>query len=167
MTADNTVVRTRIESDDIKFRQKGLGGGILRKIRVRLAQLSSRETMAGNIYRFQLGKKETEHNRWLIAALGNEGCHAQDFELKLREYCAAPSLLRFGYWVVGIKIGFISRLLGKKAMLKAGIWAEKKAVEYYDRVLGEIDWPEDIRVVIERDRADELVHIQRWQKLLG
>jgi len=42
----------------------------------------------------------------------------------------------------------------------------KKAVHHYDELLKTINWDEDTRIVIEKNRSDEYGHINRWKKLL-
>ncbi|MBU2559763.1 demethoxyubiquinone hydroxylase family protein [archaeon] len=122
--------------------------------------------MAVNIYKFQITKKESELNRHLIAAMANEMTHVQDFQVKLFEYGWKPSMLRWGYWVVGFVFGFFSRLFGKKAILKTGIWVETKAVHHYGELIRKVDWDEDTRRIIEKDQADEHGHVNRWRGLL-
>jgi demethoxyubiquinone hydroxylase (CLK1/Coq7/Cat5 family) len=122
--------------------------------------------MASNIYRFQITKEDSELNRQLIAAMCNEMTHLQDFQVKLYEYGMHPSKLRFAYWIVGFCFGFFSRLRGKKAVLKTGIWVESKAVDHYAELLRTIDWDDDTRRIIEKDQADEHGHINRWKALL-
>ena len=70
------------------------------------------------------------------------------------------------YWIVGFCFGFGSRLIGKKAILKTGIWVETKAINHYSELLETIDWDDDSRKMIEKDRADENGHIKRWEKIL-
>jgi len=59
--------------------------------------------------------------------------------------------------------GFSSRLMGKKRILKTGIWVETKAVKHYKELLETIEWDEDTRRIVEKDQADEHGHIARWQ----
>jgi demethoxyubiquinone hydroxylase (CLK1/Coq7/Cat5 family) len=68
--------------------------------------------------------------------------------------------------MVGFVFGFGSRILGKKAMLKTGIWVESKAVHHYAQLLEGVDWDDETRKVIEKDQADEDGHISRWKALL-
>ena len=96
----------------------------------------------------------------------NEMGHYQDFQIKLYEYGFKPSKLRWAYWFVGFAFGFGSRLLGKKVMLKTGIWVESKAVKHYAELLKTIDWDDETRKVIEKDQADEDGHINRWKAML-
>jgi len=97
----------------------------------------------------------------------NEMTHYQDFQVKLYEFGFKPSLIRWTYWIVGFIFGFGSRTLGKKAILKTGIWVETKAVQHYAELLETIDWDEDTRRIIEKDQADEDGHINKWRTLLG
>jgi demethoxyubiquinone hydroxylase (CLK1/Coq7/Cat5 family) len=96
----------------------------------------------------------------------NEMTHYQDFQVKLLEYGFRPSILRWAYWIVGFVFGFGSRLLGKKMILKTGIWVETKAVHHYGELLSSTDWDEDSRKIIEKDQADEYGHVNRWKSLL-
>ena len=66
----------------------------------------------------------------------------------------------------GFTFGIVSRLMGRKAILKTGIWVETKAVNHYSELLETIEWDEDTRKIIEKDQADEYGHINRWKKML-
>lgn len=163
---DISVIRPEMRQGDFKLRGQGLPPDRLKRIKEGLHTLHTLETMAVNIYKFQITKKESELNLQLIGAMGNEMTHLQDFQIKLFEYGFKPSMLRWLYWIVGFKFGFFSRLLGTKAILKTDIWVEKKAVRHYDELLREIDWDEETRKIIEKDQADEFGHIKRWEAFL-
>jgi ubiquinone biosynthesis monooxygenase Coq7 len=102
-----------------------------------------------------------------MAAMCNEMTHVQDFQVKLYEYGCTPSILRFFYWWVGFAFGLGSRLLGRRAMLKTGVWVETKAVHHYAQLLAAVDWDADSRKIIEKDQADEDGHISRWKNMLA
>ena len=138
----------------------------LKDIKKGLLTLHTLELMAQTIYKFQITKERSEFNRQLIAAMCNEMTHYQDFQVKLYEYGMKPCLLRWVYWIAGFVFGFFSRLLGKKAMLKTGIWVESKAVHHYAELLETIEWDDETRKVIEKNQADEDGHISRWKSLL-
>ena len=138
----------------------------LRAIKKGLKTLHTLELMAVTIYRFQLSKERDELNRQLVAALCNEMTHYQDFQVKLYEYGMRPSPVRWAYWMVGFCFGFFSKLMGRKAILRTGIWVENKAVHHYGELLETIEWDEDSRRVIEKDRSDENGHLERWRSLL-
>lgn len=123
--------------------------------------------MAANIYKFQITKEPSELNRQIIAAMCNEMTHIQDFQVKLYEYGFKLSIFRIAYWMLGFVLGFGSRILGKKAILKTGVWVESKAVKRYAELLNNVDWDEQTRKIIEKDQADEDGHINRWKNMLA
>jgi ubiquinone biosynthesis monooxygenase Coq7 len=163
---DISIVRPQMRNDDFKMRNQGVEPARLEAIKKGLLTLHTLELMATTIYRFQITGENCDLNRQLIAAMCNEMTHYQDFQVKLYEYGFKPSLIRWAYWCVGFTFGFFSRLLGRKAILKTGIWVEAKAVHHYAELLKTIDWDEDTRKVIEKDQADENGHINKWKKLL-
>jgi ubiquinone biosynthesis monooxygenase Coq7 len=163
---DISIIRPEMRDADFKLRGEGMPADRLKAIKKGLLTLHTLELMAMTIYKFQLTAHRSELNRQLIAAMCNEMGHYQDFQIKLYEFGFKPWKLRWAYWFVGFAFGFGSRLLGKKAMLKTGIWVESKAVTHYGHLLAEIDWDEDTRKVIEKDAADEDGHINRWKAML-
>lgn len=156
-----------MKNEQVSFRGNGSAPERLKAIKKGLLTLHTLELMAQTIYKFQITKEPSDLNRQLIAAMLNEMTHYQDFQVKLYEYSFKPCPCRAAYWVVGFVFGFGSRLLGKKMMLRTGIWVETKAVHHYAKLLKEIDWDDDTRKIIEKDAADETGHINRWKKLLG
>ncbi len=163
---DISIIRPEMRQRDLKLRGQGMPLDRLKRIEKGLHSLHTLETMAVNIYKFQITKKESELNLQLVGAMSNEMTHLQDFQIKLFEYGFKPSKLRWLYWIVGFKFGLFSLLLGTKAILQTGIWVEKKAVRHYDLLLREIDWDEETRKIIEKDQADEYGHIKRWKAFL-
>jgi demethoxyubiquinone hydroxylase (CLK1/Coq7/Cat5 family) len=163
---DISIIRPEMRIEDLKKRGEGLSLEEKKGIKKGLQTLHTLETMAVNIYKLQISKKPNELNLQLITAMGNEMTHLQDFQVKLFEYGFKPRKLRFLYWIVGFSLGFNSRLLGSKAILKTGIWVEKKAVRHYSELLRDIKWDEETRRIIEKDQADEEGHINRWRRLL-
>ncbi|MEK6546462.1 MAG: demethoxyubiquinone hydroxylase family protein [Nitrospinota bacterium] len=167
MDYDISIIRPNLQAKDFKIRGKDFPLERTREIRKELIALHTLETMAANIYKFQITKEASEHNRQLITAMCNEMTHIQDFQVKLYEYSGKPSKMRWAYWIVGFVFGFFSRLIGTKAILKTGLWVETKAVQHYNELLKTVNWDEDTRSVIEKNQADEYGHLKRWQKLLG
>lgn len=164
---DISIVRPQLKHDDFKMRGRDIEPARLKAIKKGLLTLHTLELMATTIYRFQITSEKNELNQQLIAAMCNEMTHYQDFQVKLYEFGFKPNPLRWAFWIVGFTFGFGSRLLGRKALLKTGIWVESKAVQHYAELLETIDWDEDTRKVIEKDQADEDGHINRWRTLLG
>ena len=163
---DISIIRPQLNIGDFKMRGQGMEPARLAAIKKGLLALDTLELMASTIYRFQITKEDSELNCQLIAAMCNEMTHYQDFHVKLYEYGFRPSLIRWAYWCVGFTFGFVSRLLGKKAILKTGIWVETKAVHHYAELLRTIEWDDETRKVVEKDQADEDGHINRWKALL-
>ena len=163
---DISVIRPQMHSEDFKTRGQGMESTRLEAINKGLLALHTLELMAATIYRFQITRENCEFNRQLIAAMCNEMTHYQDFQVKLYEFGFKPSIIRWAYWIVGFTFGFGSRLLGRKAILKTGIWVETRAVHHYNELLNTIDWDEDTCKVIEKDQADENGHINRWKSFL-
>ena len=103
---DVSIIRPQIHSEDIQLRGQGMSSARMRGIKKGLLTLHKLEGVAVNIYRFQITKRASEHNRQLIAAMCNEMTHLQDFEVKLFEYGWRPSKLRWAYLIVGFTLGF-------------------------------------------------------------
>ena len=166
MDYDISVIRPQMRSEDFTMRGQEMKPVRLKAIRNGLLTLHTLELMATTIYRFQITKKNCKLNHQLIAAMCNEMTHYQDFQVKLYEYGFKPSIFRWTYWFVGFFLGFLSRLMGKSAILKTGIWVETKAVHHYAELLDTIDWDQDTRKIIEKNQADENGHVSNWRKLL-
>lgn len=163
---DVSVLRPVVTHDQVALRGRSLSPEALKKVKKALRTLHSLEIMAVNAYRFAITKADEPINRNLIAAMLNEMTHVQDFTVKLYEYGLTPSLFRWAWWIVGFGFGFGSRILGKKAILKTGVFVETKAVHHYSQLLCAAEWDEATRKVIEKDQADEDGHIQMWTHLL-
>ena len=164
MSYDISIIRPQTLFDEVKMRGQGVSFENLKRIKKALLSLHCLEMTATSIYRYQISKKNTEHNHQLIAAMYNEMTHYQDFQLQIFEYDWRPKILRLGYWFAGFCI--VSRMMGEKAVLRVGIWVESRAVKDYARLLREVNWDEDTRRVIEKNQADEKGHVRRWEKLL-
>jgi demethoxyubiquinone hydroxylase (CLK1/Coq7/Cat5 family) len=164
---DISIIRPQMADKDFRLRILPADPEKSKNLKNALIAFHNLETMAANIYRFQITKAPTEMNRQLIAAMGNEMTHLQDFQVKLYEYGLRPSILCPAYQFLGFVFGFVSRLLGPKAVLKIGIWVETKAVKHYAELLETVDWDEQTRKMIEKDQADEDGHVSRWKSSLG
>ncbi len=163
---DISIIRPELREADFHLRGSDMSKPRLAAIRKGLRTLHTLELMALTIYRYQITKEPDDLNRQLIAAMCNEMGHYQDFTVKLYEFGFRPSCLRWAYWLVGFSFGFGSRLLGRRATLKTGVWVESKAVAHYAELLESIDWDEETRRVVEKNQADEDGHIRRWRRAL-
>ena len=164
---DIAIIRPEMRSEDFNLRGRDMPLSRLKGIKKGLLALHTLELMASTIYKFQITTAQDELNRQLIAAMCNEMAHYQDFQVKLYEYGWRPAKLRWAYWIVALVFGLGSRLLGRKAILKTGIWVETKAVHHYKELLETIDWDDETRRIVEKDQADEDGHIARWKGLLA
>lgn len=167
MAIDIDVIRPEMRDGDVRMRAGTVAGDRLKRIAKGLRTLHTLEVMAVNIYRHQIPGRSGELARALVAAMCNEMTHVQDFQVKLFEYGLRPSPLRWAYAVVGWAFGTFSRLRGERAILETGIWVETKAVAHYGELLETIEWDEDTRRVVEKNRADEVGHVNRWKALLA
>ena len=163
---DISIIRPAMRDKDFKLRGEGYSPDRCKAIKKALLTLHTLELMASTIYKFQITTERSEMNRQLIAAMCNEMGHYQDFQIKLYEYGFKPSKFRWAFWLVGFAFGFGSRLLGKRAILKVGVFVESKAVHHYAELLRTIEWDDETRKVVEKDQADEDGHINRWKALL-
>jgi ubiquinone biosynthesis monooxygenase Coq7 len=167
MGYDITIIRPQMRREDFAIRGRDFDESRRNALRKALRTLHTLELMAQTIYRFQITSEPTELNRQLIAAMCNEMTHFQDFQVKLYEFGFTPSILRPAYLVVGFLFGFLSRLRGKAAILKTGIWVETKAVHHYAELLATVPWDDETRKVVEKDSADEDGHIETWKRFLA
>lgn len=159
-------IRSVIEPEDIFIRKNSIDPSQLKKIRAGLKKLHTFELLAVNIYKFQITSEKSDLNQTVIQAMGNEMSHVQDYQIKLYEYGSKPDPLRWAFWIAGMIIGRGSRLLGKKTMLKAGIWTEEKAVSDYQKIIESAQWDEKTLAVIKRNLNDEHHHIEILQSYL-
>jgi demethoxyubiquinone hydroxylase (CLK1/Coq7/Cat5 family) len=166
MSNESPVIRPEVRIDNVRPLGRDYPQERRKQLRKALTTLHTNEVMAVNIYKAQISAKPCELNTQLAAAMFNEMTHMQDFQLKLYEYGFKPSRLRWAPWVAGYVFGFGSRLLGPRRILKTGIWAETKAIEHYGRLLKAADWDEETRSILEKDRADEVAHLERWESFL-
>jgi ubiquinone biosynthesis monooxygenase Coq7 len=158
-------IRKAIKPEDIYFRGGAVDPSQLTRIRTGLRKLHTFEIMAVNIYKFQITSQQDDFNQMIIQAMANEMAHVQDFQIKLYEYGGKPNPLRWAFWIVGMVIGLGSRLLGKKTILKAGIWTEQKAVTDYQKVIDSVQWDTETLAVIKQNMDDEYHHIETLQSL--
>lgn len=167
MADSDLVIRPELRLRDIHERGVGYPVARLDAIKKAMQKLHTLETMAVNIYKYEITSERDALNTQLVAAMANEMTHLQDFQTKLYEYGLRPRKTRFAFWLVGFFLGAGSRLLGPRRILKTNIWAEKKAVLEYQHFLRDVEWDEETRPLVAKDGADEESHVERWAGLLG
>lgn len=166
MTDNDAIIRPEMQPAEVRQRGSGYSAERLRSIERTLKKLHMLETMAVSIYKYEINSKRTTLDIYLTAAMANEMTHLQDFQIKLYEYGFRPSKMRLGYWIVGCFLGFGSRLLGPRRVLKTDVWSEQKAVVEYTRFLLDVEWDEETRPMVAKNLADEEGHAGRWSHLL-
>jgi demethoxyubiquinone hydroxylase (CLK1/Coq7/Cat5 family) len=166
MGHDTKIIRPGMRDADVRIRAGSASAAGLERIKRGLLTLHTLELMAVSIYEHQITRESSELNRALIAAMCNEMTHLQDFQVKLYEYGWRPARLRWAYGIVGWCFGTFSRLMGPETILKTGVWVETKAVHHYGELLGTIPWDDDTRAIVEKNRADEYAHVERWKSML-
>ena len=167
MAEEDQVIRPELRFKDVHERGEGYPAERLKALKQAMQKLHALETMAVNIYKYEITSERGALNIQLVAAMANEMTHLQDFQTKLYEYGLRPRKTRFAFWLVGFALGTGSRLLGPRRILTTNIWAEKKAVLDYRRFLREVEWDEETRLFVAKDGADEESHVERWTQLLG
>jgi len=163
---DVGIIRPEMRVEQVKARGGDYSRDRRGAVRRGLRTLHTLEIMAATIYKCQTSATPSALNTHLTAAMCNEMTHMQDFQTKLYEHGFKPSKLRWRYWMVGYVLGLGSRTLGKRCLLRTGIWTEAKAVHHYAKLLAGVEWDAETRAIIEKDQADESGHIERWKNLL-
>ena len=80
MTEDDQVIRPELRFRDIHERGKGYPAARLKAIKQAMQKLHALETMAVNIYMYEITSKRNALNIQLVAAMANEMTHLQDFQ---------------------------------------------------------------------------------------
>lgn len=163
---DIAIIRPEMRANQIRDRRATTSRVERVALRKALQTFHTLEIMATKVYACQISREPCSLNISLTAAMCNEMTHMQDFQTKIYENGLRPSRLRWMYWIVGYVLGVGSRLLGRRSVLRTGVWVETKAVRHYARLLDSVDWDAETRAMIEKDQADESGHIEHWQSLL-
>ncbi|MBN1893827.1 demethoxyubiquinone hydroxylase family protein [bacterium] len=153
-----------MRDSDVTAGRKAVSGTDRKTLRRALRTLHRLEIMAVNIYKHQIPCRDENLNRRLISAMANEMSHVQDFQILLYEFRFKPSLLRSAFWIIGLFLGMGSRLAGREAVLKTGVWTESKAIRHYTELIGSIRWDPKSLEVLRRDLRDEEAHLSLWKK---
>ena len=125
------------------------------------------ERAATAIYKAQLGAfKQKEAVEKFSFAVANEQEHADDLKARVVELGGkvTPTGGFFGF--AGTMLAWATRLLGKKAMMKADLWVERKAVNDYGAFLKKVDFDEKSAKLLKKNIEDEKLHIKNWTETL-
>jgi demethoxyubiquinone hydroxylase (CLK1/Coq7/Cat5 family) len=127
------------------------------------------ERAATAIYKAQAGafRGNTAVHETFKAAMANEQEHADGLRARVAELKGRLSFLGWLFALGGMKIGFITRIMGKKRMMKTNIWVEKKAVKDYGAFLERVNFDEKSAALIKKNIGDEQRHVDNWTRILG
>lgn len=134
-----------------------------------LRKINCVEWTAVQIYRWQVWRFSEEWMKEnLRKAAANEQTHIDNSLSRLKEIGSGPSPLRFAFYLMGIATGLLAAILGKTVALKSDILFEKDAVKKYTRFVEIAKSKGDTKTaeILDKNRADEQEHINRWQSSL-
>ena len=125
------------------------------------------ERAATTIYKAQLGAfKQKEAVEKLTFAVENEQEHADYLKARIAELGGKVTPTGGIFGLAGTVLGFKTRLLGKKVMMKADLWVERKAVNDYGSFLRRVDFDEKSAALIKKNIGDEKLHIKNLTETL-
>jgi len=160
--APDQLIRNAKHTHDVRLLAADASAQQIGAARKALRDVHRLETMAVQIYRAQWTSRPTELNRQLIAAMENELTHQTDSLGRLMEFGGRPTILRLPYYMVGWTMGRMSRLMGFRAMMRTGAWAEAKAIVHYEHLSAACQWHPETYQMLLRIWDDERIHHQRW-----
>lgn len=102
----------------------------------------------------------------LKAATANEQEHADGLKASVAELKGRGSFLGWLFALGGMMIGFVTRIMGKKRMMKTDVWVEKKAVKDYGAFLDRVNFDEKSAALIKKNIEDERRHVNNWLGIL-
>ena len=126
------------------------------------------ERAATAIYKAQAGafRSNTAVYETLKAATANEQEHADGLKARVAKLKGRGSFLGWLFALGGMMIGFVTRIMGKKRIMKTDVWVEKKAVKDYGAFLDKVNFDETSAALIKKNIEDEKRHVKNWSDVL-
>jgi demethoxyubiquinone hydroxylase (CLK1/Coq7/Cat5 family) len=126
------------------------------------------ERAATAIYKAQAGafSGNTSVYETLKEATANEQEHADGLRARVAELKGKGSFIGWFFALGGMMIGIVTRIMGKKRIMKTNIWVEKKAVKDYGAFLERVDFDEKSAALIKKNIEDEKRHVKNWSEIL-
>lgn len=125
------------------------------------------ERFATQIYRTQKAAFDNDLIAQKLAdASENERSHVTKLQAQIRTLSSRLNPFGFLFQVVGVVLGLITRLSGKRNLMKADIFVESRAIKDYNSFLKSVSFNEDTVTLIQELIADEEVHVDNWRKVL-
>ncbi|MFA5368346.1 MAG: demethoxyubiquinone hydroxylase family protein [Dehalococcoidia bacterium] len=127
------------------------------------------ERAATAIYKAQAGafRGNAAVYKTFKAATANEQEHADGLKARVAELKGRGSFMGWFFALGGMMIGVVSRIMGKKRVMKTNIWVEKKAVKDYGAFLEKVNFDETSAALIRKNIGDEQRHVDNWTRILG
>jgi demethoxyubiquinone hydroxylase (CLK1/Coq7/Cat5 family) len=127
------------------------------------------ERAATAIYKAQAGafRSNAAVYETFKAAIANEQEHADGLKARVAELKGKGSFMGWFFALGGMMIGFVTRIMGKKRVMKTNIWVEKKAVKDYGAFLDRVNFDEKSAALIKKNIGDEQRHVDNWSRILG
>ncbi len=123
------------------------------------------ERFATQIYRTQ--KAAFDNNlmaKKLADASENERTHVSKLEAQIRALNGRIYPFGLLFQTVGVILGLITRLSGRRNLFKADIFVEARAIKDYNSFLKAVSFNEDTVKSIREIIADEEVHLANWRE---
>ena len=125
------------------------------------------ERFATQIYRTQKAAFNDDlFSQQLTDASENERTHVTKLQEQIRVLNGRIYPFGFLFQTMGIILGLITRLSGKRNLMKADIFVENRAIKDYNSFLKAVSFDEDTVKIIRALIADEEVHVINWQNAL-
>ena len=125
------------------------------------------ERFATQIYRTQKAAFDDDLIAQQIAdASENERGHVTKLQAQIRALNGRIYPVGLLFQGVGVVLGLITRLSGKRNLMKADIFVESRAVKDYNSFLTAVSFNEDTVKLIRELITDEEVHVINWRKAL-
>ena len=135
------------------------------KVLLSLNFMYGMERFANQIYRTQRGAfNGGQIDQKLIDASENEREHVQRLQTQINKLTGRVYPFGFLFQLMGVILGFITRLCGKNNLLKADTFVEVRAVKDYSSFLRAIAFDSDTVRIIRKIIAEEEVHILNWKE---
>jgi len=127
------------------------------------------ERAATTIYKAQAGvfRSSSTVYETFKAAIANEQEHADGLKARVADLKGRGSFIGWFFALGGMMIGFTTRMMGKKRVMKTNIWVEKKAVKDYGAFLQKVNFDEKSAALIKKNIGDEQRHVNNWTRILG
>jgi len=133
------------------------------KVMLSLNFMHCMERFATQIYKTQMGKfKGAAMEHILLEASVNEQSHVDKLYSRIKQLHGHVYPFGWLFQLAGFKLGWITRLGGKKNLFGANTFVEKHAVQDYGSFLKSVNFDAETADMIKKIIADEVEHVASW-----